>query len=142
MDAAPDWLPALTNALSAHLVAAALPAPMGAHIQRASDAPETIWELSLFYGKTEIVAGPQDGRRTDTVFWLNLAQLETVFDRVDAFYWQAAPLGPVDDLGPHVAIEGTFQGNAVRVRILANAPAQFPAARSADTLKGTFIDLW
>jgi hypothetical protein len=144
MDATPDWLPALTNALAAHLVAAAVPAPMGAHVQRVSDAEgqEGVWEVSLFYGKTEIVAGPQDGRRTDTAFWLNLARLCEVFDRIDAFYWQASPMGPQDDFGPHVGIEGVFKGDAVRVRILAAAPPQFPAARSADTIKGTFIDLW
>jgi hypothetical protein len=145
MDAAPDWLPTLTEALAPHLVAAALPAPMGAHVHRAGGEeqhPDGVWEVSLFYGRTEIVAGPQDGRRTDTAFWLNLAGLAELFDRVDAFYWQASPMGPGDDLGPHVAIEGEFLGNSVRVRILAAAPPQFPAARSADTLKGTFIDLW
>lgn len=144
MDALPDWITALAAALAEHFVAAAVPSPMGAHVQRSTDAdaPDGVWEVSLFYGKTEIVGGPQDGQRTDTPFWLDLNGVRGVFDRISGFHWQAAPLGPRDDLGPHVAIEGDYRGNPVRVRILAAAPTQFPSARSADTHKGTFIDLW
>jgi hypothetical protein len=138
----PDWLSALTSAIAECLVAASIPAPMGAHVQRAADADPEVWEVSIFYGKTEIVAGPQDGKRTDTPFWLDLSAVRQVFDRVTGFHWQAAPLGPQDDLGPHVAIDGEYLGHPVRVRVLAAAPDRFPAARSADTLKGTFVDLW
>ena len=144
MDSSPSWLPALTDALADQLIAAAVPAPIGVHLQKTpeSDPADPVWEVTLFYGKTEIVAGPHDGHRTDTPFWLNLVGLIDVFNRIDALYWQASQLGSSDDFGPHVAVEGEFQGNPVRVRILAAAPPQFPSARSADTLKGTFIDLW
>lgn len=139
----PEWVSALAAAIAEHLVAASIPAPMGAHVQKGTEATDPdIWEVSLFYGKTEIVGGPRDGRRTDTPFWLDLAGLGKVFDRVEGFSWQAAPLGPNDDLGPHVAIDGTYEGNRVRVRMLATAPERFPPARSADTLRGTFVDLW
>lgn len=139
----PDWISSLTGALTAHFTATALPAPMGAHVQRSkSETPDGIWEVSVFYGKTEIIGGPQDGHRTDTSFWLDLTGLGGLFDQIDAFYWQAAQLGSGDDFGPHVGVEGVFRGHPVRVRLLAKAPAQFPAARSADTLRGTFFDLW
>jgi hypothetical protein len=139
----PEWVSTLAAAIAEYLVAASIPAPMGAHVQKASDeAGGDVWEVSLFYGKTEIVGGPRDGKKTDTPFWLDLAGLSATFDRVDGLSWQAAPLGPNDDLGPHVAIEGEYLGNRVRVRILAAAPSQFPPARSADTLHGTFVDLW
>lgn len=139
----PEWVSALAAAIAEHLVAASIPAPMGAHVQKESNesAPD-VWEVSLFYGKTEILGGPKDGKRTDTPFWLDLSGLSKVFDRVDGLAWQAAALGPEDDLGPHVAIEGEYLGHRVRVRILAAAPTQFPPARSADTLRGTFVDLW
>lgn len=137
----PEWITALASAITEHLVAASIPAPMGAHVQKA-DGDADAWEVSLFYGKTEIVGGPKDGKQTDTPFWLDLAGLGRVFDRVDGLTWQAAPLGPDDELGPHVAIEGEYLGNRVTVRILATAPQQFPPARSADTLRGTFVDLW
>lgn len=137
----PDWITALASAISEHLVAASIPAPMGAHVRKSEDADDA-WEVSLFYGKTEIVGGPKDGKQTDTPFWLDLAGLGRVFDRVDGLTWQAAPLGPNDELGPHVAIAGEYLGNRVTVRILAAAPNQFPPARSADTLRGTFVDLW
>ena len=139
----PEWTSALAGAIAEHLVAASIPAPIGAHVQKAVDetGPE-VWEVSLFYGKTEIVGGPRDGKQTDTPFWLDLTGLGRVFDYVEGLTWQAAALGPEDDLGPHVAIEGEFEGHRVRVRILAAAPDRFPPARSADTLRGTFVDLW
>jgi hypothetical protein len=144
VDVPPEWLRELAGALAEHLVAAALPAPLGAHVQHTTDAeaPQGVWELSIFYGKTDVVGGPQDGLQTDTPFWLDLAGVLKAFNRLDAIFWQSASLGPNDDLGPHVAIEGEYRGQAVRVRVLAAAPPQFPAARSADTIRGTFLDLW
>lgn len=145
MASPPEWITPLANALSAHLVPAALPAPLGAHVQLGApheESNEEVWEVSVFYGKTEIVGGPDDGRRTDTAFWLDLEGAFRVLNRVDRFYWQTVSLGPNDDLGSHVAIEGDYLGHPVRLRMLAAAPKQFPSARSADTIKGTFLDLW
>jgi len=140
----PDWIQPLAEALAAHYLVVTPPAPMGVHAQPAADRADgaATWEVSLFYGKTEIVGGPRDGHRTDTSFWLNLLELRDVFDRVETLYWQAAALGDGDDLGPHIAIEGAFRGHSVRVRLLATAPVNFPPSRSADTLRGTFFDLW
>lgn len=116
---------------------------MGLHVQPSQDeGADGIWEVSLFYGKTEIVGGPYDGHRTDTSFWLDLAGLQQAFETIDAFYWQSAALGSGDDLGPHIGIEGELKGHRLRLRLLATAPPAFPAARSADTLRGTFFDLW
>ena len=169
MPAPPDWLYELAKALTEHLVPAVLPAPLGAHIQQARFESETadddltpepdampqggpavmhesscdeVWEISIFYGKTEIVGGPDDGRRTETTFWLDVAGAQKVLTRVDRLYWQTATLSPNDDLGSHFAIEGDYLGHPVRVRILAVAPRQFPPARTADTIRGMFIDLW
>ena len=139
----PDWILALASELAAFFTATTLPSPMGVHVQPSKDAePPGVWEVSLFYGKTEIVGGPRDGHRTDTSFWLDLAGLQRKFDSVDAFYWQSAALGSDDDFGPHIGIEGDIHGHAVRLRLLASAPPAFPSARSADTLRGTFFDLW
>ena len=156
MTATPDWVSSLTEEIARHLVAAAVPAPIGVHVQR-SDTPastgprpstkrraprEPVWEVSLFYGKTEVLGGAGDGKRTDTAFWLDLAAVTAAFTSVEGFFWQAAPLGPEDDLGPHVAVEGVYDGHRVRLRVLAAAPERFPSARAADTLNGTFVDLW
>ena len=145
MASPPEWLTDLAKALSEHLVPAVLPAPLGAHVQQAVDADEQasdVWEISLFYGKTEIVGGPEDGRRTETAFWLDVIGAQRVLTRVDRAYWQTAILSPSDDLGPHVAVEGDYLGHPVRVRVLSAAPQQFPPARTADTNRGMFIDLW
>ncbi len=150
MTAAPDWASSLTDQIARHLVAVAIPAPIGVHVQRseppgcgdplAADEPE--WDVSLFYGKTEVLGGPGDGKRTDTAFWLDLAAVCGAFSSVEGVVWQASPLGPDDDFGPHVAIDGVYDGRRVRLRVLAAAPERFPSARTADTLTGAFTDLW
>lgn len=138
-----DWLNALSNAVSECLLPAAAPSPIGAHVQTATDdAGRELSEVSLFYGATEVVGGSNDGQRSETPFWLDLAGLRAVFDRVDEFTWQASPLGPEDDLGPHIAIEGEFEGRPVRLRMLSRSPAQFPAARTADARRGVLVEQW
>lgn len=137
---APEWVNALTDAVTPHLIAAGPPSPVGAHLQEGGGTEPC--EVSLFYGGTEILGGARDGERTDLPFWLDLAGLTREFDRVERLSWQAVRLGPNDDLGPHVAIEGTFEGRPVRVRVLAASPAAFGPARSADTLRGTFVEHW
>ena len=125
--------------LAQRLIAVGLAAPIGVHVQTGDDE---LLELSLFYGRTEIVGGPHDGRTTSVPFWLDLHGLDGIFDLITEFAWQAAPLGDDDDLGPHIALEGVYDGHPVRIRLLAAAPARFPAARAADTLSGDIVERW
>lgn len=126
-----DWLESLSTEIAECLIPAAPPTPLAAHVQPGETAAgEPAAEISLFYGAIEIVGGPRCGERTDIPFWLDLLKLTQTFDRIDEFSWQTATLGPDDDLGPHVAIEGSYEGRPVRVRILATAPERFPAIRT------------
>jgi hypothetical protein len=144
VNAAPlDWLEPLSDVVASRLVAGPEDAPLGAHLQASPDEHgETVWELSLFFGATEVVGGPRDGERTRAAFWFDLAGLTEAFDRVDSFAWQAARLGADDDLGPHVAIEGVFRGRRVCVRMLAEEPSGLPPARSVEARDPAIVERW
>jgi hypothetical protein len=127
-----DWLDTLATQIAECLVPASPPTPLAAHVQSGlTAAGEPTQEVSLFYGAIEVVGGPHCGERADVPFWIDLLGLARVFDRIGEFSWQTAALGADDDLGPHVAIEGAYDGLPVRVRVLATAPSRFPATRTA-----------
>lgn len=115
-------------------------APLGCHYHhnRALDQ----WEVTIFVGGTEIVGGELDGQIRFSKFHLDLRELFDLFDFVDEFHWQAARMGPDDDLGPHVSVEGAVEGRSVWLRVLAYPPARFSKGRNliADTLK--LEDVW
>lgn len=138
----PEWLNSLAETVAESLVEAA-GSSLAAHVQSGADGlGEPMDEVSFFYGATETVGGPKDGKRTHAPFWLDLAPLVAAFDSVDEFSWQALPMGPDDDFGPHVAVEGMFRGRPVRVRVLAISPKQFPAARTAENRRNTVATRW
>lgn len=138
----PDWLNSLAETVAGCLVEVSA-SSLAAHVQEGvDDLGEPMDEVSFFYGATETVGGAKDGKRTHVPFWLDLAPLVGAFDSVDEFTWQALPMGEDDDFGPHVAVEGMFQGRAVRVRVLAASPKQFPAARTAESRRNSVANRW
>ena len=138
----PDWLSTLAAAVAECLVEAAS-LPLAAHVQAGVDGlGEPLDEVSFFFGATETVGGAKDGKRTHVPFWVDLAPLVTAFESVEEFSWQATSMGPDDDFGPHIAVEGLFAGRPVRVRVLASSPKQFPAARTAESRRNTVANRW
>lgn len=115
-------------------------APIGCHCyhNRAIDQ----WELTLFASATETVGGQYDGRRTTSRFVLNLENILDNFDTVNKFHWQAHALGPLDDLGPHLSIEGTVDGHSVWLRVLASPPEEVDAGRTFEAYSLRLTDHW
>lgn len=136
----PNWLAELADVVATAIVGVALPAPIGCHFFRNELLNQ--WELTLFPGTTEIVGGKLDGRIKPSPFTLDLARLTWALDSLDRFHWQSHRLGADDELGPHVSLEGTHQGHAVWVRILAEAPEQFEISRRVHTAEQAIEDLW
>ena len=62
---------------------------------------------------------------------MDLDGLRSVFDGVDDFSWQT--LGLTYSEGPHVSIEGLYQGHQVFVRVLAYAPDDEEPGMKVDT---------
>ncbi len=66
-----------------------------------------------------------------TGFSLDIEQFRSLFDRVDSAAWQS--LGFPSDEGPHVSVEGVFQGHEVFIQVLAYAPEDEEPGMKGDT---------
>jgi hypothetical protein len=73
---------------------------------------------------------------------VDLQAVTRLFSEVHEFSWQALPLAADDELGPHVAIVGTYAGHAVALRILSRAPRQFEAGRRAIVYENVWEETW
>jgi hypothetical protein len=78
------------------------------------------WEVWIYPTPVELVGGAHDGEVVVAGFHLDLEQLRLQFDSVVAFGWNALGLNWPE--GPHVAIEGVFQGREVYLQVLAFPP--------------------
>ena len=138
MTAPPEWL----TRLSEHLLGAVIPsdvlAPVGCHYT----CVDSIWEVTLFPGATEVVGGAMDGKRCTSRFTLDLATVHGLMSEIGDFYWQTLPYDRNDELGPHVAIAGKYEDHQVWVRILARAPQRFTPGRTADPYGNRWNDVW
>ena len=65
-----------------------------------------------------------------------------LFDEVKQFHWQALDLGPQDELGQHISLEGIYDGNSVWLRVLAEPPERFDNGRIANAYELDFKDVW
>jgi hypothetical protein len=95
--------------------------PMGALGWRYHEEEELL-ELVVYPTPVELVGGEQDGTIVLPGFSLDVQALQAVFERVTALSWYAQDFGPDDEEGPHLSLEGTYQGHAVWLRVLAEAP--------------------
>lgn len=140
MSAPPSWLAEMAEGVAATLYAVDVLAPLGCHRyhNRALDQ----WEVTLFAAKTETIGGRYDGRKSPSKFHVDVCALFELFTPVTAFHWQALSLGPDDDLGPHLSLEGVYQGHSVWLRILASAPSHYRIGRLADAYTLRLEDVW
>lgn len=134
----PDWLKSFVNAVTANIHSHDVLSPLGCHFQQV----ENVWEVTVFASRTEVVGGPQDGLNCESGFSVDVDGLRKLFSDVEAFSWQAQPLGPNDDLGSHLAVEGTYETRQIWLRITATAPQIFGVGRRALVNQERFEDIW
>lgn len=140
----PRWLARCANLATQAFHSADRLAPVGCHFhrhERARDLPPQ-WEITLFVSSTEVYGGALDGQLAVSRLMLDLKALIEVFDEVDSFYWQAQTMADDDQLGPHVGVEGQFEGHAVWLRITAESPSPFEPGRVADVCAKEIQDRW
>lgn len=140
MTSPPEWLLELTNRTTAEIAAFDVLSPLGCHYFR--DERKDVWEVTVFASSTEIIGGERDGEHTHSRFALDLRQMSALLDELWSFHWQALPLGPDDDLGPHVSLEGRHAGHHVWLRILASPPKHFEPGRYINVYERSIDDLW
>jgi len=124
---APDWVYGLVEAVAARMEALSGPGPLGFLYRE----EEGIWDIAIYPKPVELAGGAEDGRIVAPAFSLDLEELRAEFERVDAVSWKS--LGYPGGEGPHVSIEGVYQGHLVFVRVLAYAPEDEEPGMRLDT---------
>jgi hypothetical protein len=117
-------------------------APVGCHFHPHAEASRVQWEVTFFVSSTEVFGGAWDGQRAVSRFLLDLRELMEAFDVVESVYWQAQTMAEDDQLGPHVGVEGQFQGQSIWLRVTAQPPEQFEAGRKVDLCASEMVDRW
>ncbi len=140
MPSPPHWLTELADKVATQLEGVDQLSPIGCHYYYDTDQEK--WEVSLFAAKTETVGGQFDGVVTSSNFTIDLQNIPPIFSKVQSFRWQALPYGVRDELGPHLSIEGYYEGHLVWLRILANAPKRFGRGRLAKVYELRLEDVW
>jgi len=138
MSAPPEWLKSFADKAALEMQPADVLAPVGCHFCHV----EGTWEVSLFASSTEVVGGKQDGLLRFSRFRMDLRALMDLFSEVEDVSWQALPMGPEDELGAHVAVGGTYAGNRVWLRILAQPPRRFSHGRRAISYEPAWEETW
>ena len=119
--APPEWLADLANQIASRIEPIDELAAVSCHFSDAGDC----WEISLFIAATEQIGGANDGQRLHSRFAFDLLDATSVLDVVEQFYWQPLTIGLGDEVGPHIAIIGQYEGRAVWIRVLSEPGERF-----------------
>lgn len=138
----PRWLGKLADLAARAFHSEGPLAPVGCHFHKNEEVELTQWEVTLFISSTEIYGGALDGQCAFSRFMVDLRELMAVFDVVESCYWQAQTMSEDDQLGPHVGIEGTFQGQSIWLRITAQPPSSFEPGRVFDQFANELQNRW
>lgn len=138
MYAPPEWIVTFANAVSSCYESFEPLPPIGCHYFFA----EAGWEITVFPSLTEIVGGPEDGRKTAARVCVQVARAVSLFSEVREISWQCRPVNDDDELGAHLYIDGTHDNQAVSVQMLATAPPSFEPGRRAHFHQGRMSDAW
>jgi hypothetical protein len=94
---------------------------------------EQFWEVIVYPTPIELVGGAADGELVSPGFSLNVKELQSSFDEVTDVNWRAHDFGPQDPDGPHISIEGVYQGHDVYLTVLSEAPDDEEPGLKIDT---------
>lgn len=81
---------------------------------------DELWSVTIHPTPVELIGGRHDGEAVMPGIILDLEQLAAAFESVVAFGWNALGLNGPE--GPHIYVEGVFQGHEVYLQILAYPP--------------------
>ena len=140
MNASPEWLSELCEQVLEVVCPLSPNPPWGCHIFR--NEPNEQWEVTIFASHTEVQGGAADGKMIASNFYLDLSELQAIFDSVHEFHWQALSQGEDDDVGAHISLDGVYKGEALWLRIPSNAPQCFEAGRVLNTREMELQNRW
>lgn len=135
----PDtWLQTLADCVAQSIAMIDAVSPFGCHFCFV----DGVWEVTLFAEAVEVVGGPRDGAIKKSRFGVHITEILELFQNVSSCTWQAQSMGEGDDLGPHLSVEGDYQGRLVWLRVLAEPPADFPVRRVSQPRRLVGDDGW
>ena len=114
----PAWLESLVDAVAKCMAPHNVLGPLGYRWGEEAGA----WEVVVYPTVAELVGGAEDGVIVFPGFSLDLRELSAAFEQVTAVHWQSHAFGPHDQAGPHVSIEGCYQGHQVSLQVWSEAP--------------------
>ncbi len=112
----PVWMSSLIDVVYNCIEAHSSMGPLGFYYNQEGD----FWEIIARPTSVELIGGALDGEIVITGFSLDLHELSSAFERVSAINWRAHSFGPYDLDGPHISIEGIYQGHNVFLRVLSD----------------------
>lgn len=115
------WLSKLVDEVAAHVTSWDGDIPLQCHVFRNRDEGRDEWEVTLF-GEPQNFGGRLASLNFDAALSVNVLHVAAVFENVEACHWQTANIDGTDELGPHFAVTGSYQGRQVWLRILGQAP--------------------
>lgn len=113
-----DWLEDLIATIGDCLTAHSPMGPLGWYAYEEG----SMTELVIYPKAVMFVGGEMDGELGVPGFSFDVQTLLTSLERVDAVQWNSQGMGPHDEEGARLSIEGIYQGHDVWIRILAEAP--------------------
>ena len=117
MSQAPAWMEALIDVVSGCMEVHHVMGPLG--FRWSED--DQFWEITVYPTPIELVGGAADGELVPPGFSLRLQELWSSFEEVTDVNWCAYDFGPHDPDGPHISIEGVYQGHHLYLRVLSEA---------------------
>lgn len=125
----PKWIESIVDHIANCMEAHSPMGPLGFEFNQ--DAEQ--WEVIVYPTSVELAGGPDDGAIVNPGFALDINQLNQAFDEIIDIQWVAHGLVHGDAFGPHVSLEGIYQGNAVYIQIHSYAPDDEPPGMILDT---------
>lgn len=125
----PLWITELVEAVAGCMEAHSAAGPVGWRYREAED----LVDLVIYATPVELRGGDYDGAIVLPGFSLDVQALQSLFECVSALYWQAQGLGPHDDEGPCLSVEGVYRGHHLGLRVLAEAPEDEEPGLQLDT---------
>ena len=140
----PSWLGRFADLATRAFHSADQLPPVGCHFHQHEYEDGTIpqWEVTLFATSTEVFGGAFDGLSATVPFMLDLRSLMEIFDGIESLYWQSQTMADDDAVGPHVGVEGFFEGHSVWLRVAAEVPSQIESDCASEFCATEEQDRW
>jgi len=128
MSHTPAWIEALVEIVGDCIEPHSMVGPLGFYY----GDDEELWAITIYPCLIELVGVGADAEVVSPTFSMDLKALWSAFDEIVEIHWNAHPLGPHDQNGAYVAVEGRYQGHEVWLRVLAEAPEDEEPAMQID----------